>query len=116
MKTLIIGLMLCGSAVAQNTVVVVQADPYAQSFADTLKKNREQAYETGRALGNLIVPKVTGIVLGIKCGRFSRAVIMYSNGTEKNIESVPQDASTQDHIRMLLSSSPNASTVDLGCQ
>lgn len=78
---------------ADNTVVVVQADPYAQAFADTLKRNRQQQEETGRQLGQLIgaafhrpAAHVTEIILVMKCGHYLYATTSYSDSTTKTVD------------------------------
>jgi hypothetical protein len=51
MIALLVSALIAGIASAQTTVVV--QDPYA-GFADTIKRNREQAEATGRQAGQIV--------------------------------------------------------------
>jgi hypothetical protein len=95
-------------------LILVAALAAAPAFAQTTG-TIQQAAASGRALGNLVAPQLTGIVIGTRCGKYSKALITYSNGTEKSFDAISQDDNTQQHIKMLAATSPNTTIIDLGC-
>ena len=107
--------LTAAEALAGNPVIVVQPDAYAQAFADTVKRNQQVWQEAGRQLGNLVVPQITGVVIGTHCGKYTQAVIGYSDGTQRTLPSVAQDDATQEQLKILIAAAPNATVVDLGC-
>jgi hypothetical protein len=115
MKKLILLAALAAAPVFAQTTGIIQTNLSAQSFTDTARRTQEQAAASGRALGNLVTPQLTGIVIGTKCGKYSKALITYSNGTEKSFDTISQDDNTQQHIKVLAATSPNTTIIDLGC-
>lgn len=102
-------------ALADNAVTVVQPNAYAQVFADIVQRNQQAWQEKGRQLGNLVVPQIIGVVIGRQCGKYTQAVIGYSDGSQRNLATIAQDDATQEHLKMLIAAAPNTTVVDLGC-
>ncbi len=114
MKKLVLVAALATAPVVAQTVSV-QQNPYAPTSADTASRRPEQVAASGRALGNLIAPQVAGIVIDTLCGKYAKALITYSNGTEKSFDAISPDDNAQQRIKMLAATSPNTTIVDLGC-
>jgi len=102
-------------ALADNAVTVVQPNGYAQVFADIVQLNQQAWQERGKQLGNLVVPQIIGVVIGMQCGKYTQAVIGYSDGTQRNLPAIAQDDATQGHLKMLIAAAPNTTVVNLGC-
>lgn len=97
-------------------------DPYAQAFADTLKRNREQQEAVGRPLGALLgaalykrQPKA--LVLVIKCERYITALVSYDDGSLKSINLAGTDGNAVDRAKLAAyqTALPNLNVVDGGC-
>jgi hypothetical protein len=112
-KLLLFAALATVPAFAQT--VNVQPKPYAQAFADTAPSHQVQVAASGRALGNLIAPQVAGIVIDTLCGKYAKALVTYSNGTEKSFDVISPDENAQQHIKMLAATSPHTTILDLGC-
>jgi hypothetical protein len=114
MKKLVLCAALATAPVFAQTVNV-PPNPYAQAVADTAPRHQVQVAASSRALGNLIAPQVAGIVIDTLCGKYAKALITYSNGTEKSFDAISPDDNAQQHIKMLAATAPNTTIVDLGC-
>jgi len=102
-------------ALADNAVTVVQPNSLAQAFADAVQRSQQAWQEKGKQQGNLVVPQIIGVVIGMQCGKYTQAVIGYSDGTQRNLPAIAQDDATQEHLKILIAAAPNTTVVDLGC-
>ena len=114
----VIGILLAlavSVAMAGNPVAVVQPNAYTQDFADTVKRSQQKWQETAKQQGNSVVPQIIGVVIGRRCGKYTQAVIGYSDGSQRNLATIAQDEATQEQLKMLIAATPSATVVDLGC-
>jgi uncharacterized membrane protein len=80
-----------------------------------VQRSQQAWQEKGKQLGNLVVPQIIGVVIGMQCGKYMQAVIGYSDGTQRNLPAIAQDDATQVQLKMLIAAAPNTTVVDLGC-
>jgi hypothetical protein len=114
----VIGILLAlapSLALAGNPVAVVQPNSFAQDFADTVKRSQQKWQETAKQQSNSVVPQIIGVVIGVQCGKYTQAVIGYSDGSQRNLATIAQDDATQEQLKMLIAATPNTTVVDLGC-
>ena len=102
-------------ALADNRVGAVQPNSFAQVFADAVQHSQQAWQEKGKQLGNLVVPQIIGVVIGMQCGKYTQAVIGYSDGSQRNLATIARDDATQQQLEVLIAATPNATVVDLGC-
>jgi hypothetical protein len=102
-------------ALADNRVSAVQANSFAQAFADAVQHSQQAWQEKGKQLGNLVVPQIIGVVIGMQCGKYTEAVIGYSDGSQRNLATIARDDATQQQLEVLIAATPSATVVDLGC-
>jgi hypothetical protein len=114
----LIGILLAlaaSVALADNAAIIVQPNGLAQVFADAVQHSQPAWQEKGKQLGNLVVPQIIGVVIGTQCGKYTQAVIGYSDGSQRNLPTIAQDDATQGRLKMLIAAAPNTTVVDLGC-
>lgn len=100
---------------ADNRITAVQPNSFAQVFADAVQHSQQAWQARGKQLGNLLVPKIIGVVIGRRCGKYTQAVIAYSDGSQRNLATIAQDDASQEQLKMLIAATPSATVVDLGC-
>jgi hypothetical protein len=102
-------------ALADNRIAAVQPNSFGQVFADAVQRNQQAWQETGKQQSNLVVPQIIGVVIGVQCGKYTQAVIGYSDGTRRTLPAIARDDATQEQLKMLIAATPNTTVVDLGC-
>jgi hypothetical protein len=80
-------LAFAAMAAAQNTVIVVQPDNWADQFGQG-QQSKKDAARLGEGLGNLLFSAIRGkqatkIVFVIQCERVVKAAASYSDGSNK---------------------------------
>jgi hypothetical protein len=114
----VIGILLAlaaSAALAGNPVAVVQPNAYTQDFADTVKRSQQKWQETAKQQSNSVVPQIIGVVIGMQCGKYTQAVIGYSDGSQRNLATIARDDATQQQLEVLIAATLGATVVDLGC-
>ena len=102
-------------AIAGNPVAVIQPNAYTQDFADTVKRSQQKWQDTAKQQGNSVVSQIIGVVIGRQCGKYTQAVIGYSDGSQRNLPIIAQDDATQEQLKLLIAATPSAAVVELGC-
>jgi hypothetical protein len=102
-------------ALADNRVTAVQPNALAQVFADTVQRSQQKWQETAKQQSNSAVPQIIGVVIGMQCGKYTQAVIGYSDGSQRTLPAIARDDATQEQLKMLIAAAPNTTVVDLGC-
>jgi hypothetical protein len=71
---------------ADNTVIVVQPNPYAQQFADNIKRSQDAMSQAGQGLGQLLGnaaqgKQITALSVITKCGHYHLIEVFYRDGS-----------------------------------
>ena len=114
----LIGILLAlaaSVALADNVATIVQPNGFAQAFAEAVQHSQQAWQETGKQLSNSVVPQIIGVVIGMQCGKYTQAVIGYSDGTQRTLPAIALDDATQAQLKMLIAATPDTTVVDLGC-
>jgi hypothetical protein len=134
MRSLCVALLFCvsclvvgiGPASADNTIIVVQPNPYAQAFTDNLKHSQNATAQAGQGLGQLLGaafrPKdITSLTVILKCNRYHLIEVNYRDGSFKVIDDprgAPDrnEAVDRDKLKAMAATVPGFTWSELPCE
>jgi hypothetical protein len=77
-----------------------------------VQRSQQSWQEKGKQLGNVVVPQIIEVVIGTQCGKYTQALIGYSDGSQRSLPTIAQDDATQGQLKMLIAATPNATVAD----